>query len=110
MTTYARIAHNTEFLFTDHGQAVAVNLFGHEAVMALPKFGPRSKHNGKPKGVVTYRKVMHGGWVRLEGRVERRVNQIISAELRELAPFGKAVDSGQVVASFNADHGNNPTE
>jgi len=69
MTIYASIAHMTEFLFTAHGEAVARHHFGNEAVDALPKFGPRSKHNGKPKGVINYRKVTRGGWIRLEGRV-----------------------------------------
>lgn len=103
MTTYAVVQHQRAFLFTEYGQALACNLFGHEAVMALPKFGPRSKHNGKPKGVVTFRRVSRGGWVKLEGRVENRVGKIVTAELRELAPFGKDVESGAVVASFDAD-------
>jgi hypothetical protein len=105
MTTYAAIHHHRAFLFTDYGYALAVAKFGQTAVDALPKFGPRSKHVGKPKGIVTFRKVSRGGWVRLEGRVENRVGSIITAELRELAAFGRDPESGAAVASWDAERG-----
>ncbi len=100
---YASVTHGKAFLFTNYGMALAVHKFGQAAVDALPKFGPRSKHVGQPKGVVTYRKVTAGGWVRSEQRVERRVGQIITAELRELPAYGKDTEDARVIASWDAD-------
>jgi hypothetical protein len=104
MTQYASIAHEKAFLFTARGEALARHKFGDAAVDALPKFTSRSKHAGKPKGLVTLRRVIAGGWVRLEQRVERRVGQIITAELRELPKFGEDSERVKVLAQWSADH------
>lgn len=92
MTTYARIYEDQAFLFTEYGEKLARDIFGDAEIDALPKFTSRSKHAGKPKGLIRWRKVHSGGWVRemsmAGGHVENRVGKIISAELCT-ADFGK---------------------
>jgi hypothetical protein len=106
-TPRASIGADKVYLFTDRGEQMARHYFGDEAVDALPKFTNRSKHAGKPKGIMTFRRVLAGGWVRREQRVERRVGQIISAELRELPGWGQDSERTRVVAEWDADVASN---
>lgn len=84
--TYAAIATQEAFLFTQWGEDLARNLFG-DKLDTLPKF-VRGKHVGKYKGKIIFHRVQRGGWVRElgGGHVERRLGKIISAELCT-APF-----------------------
>jgi hypothetical protein len=102
----ASINERTAFLFTDFGERMARQWFGDAAVEALPKF-TRGKHAGKPKGVLVWRKVERGGWVRTgsafagergPGYVEQRVGQIIDKRLCEQAPYGAQEPYGRTVA------------
>lgn len=96
MTLYANIAQREEFLFRPETEALARRFFGDAVIDALPRF-VRGKHKGAIKGMIRYKRVLKGGWVRTgsaayggpaPGYVEDRVGRIISAEICT-APWGE---------------------
>lgn len=97
---HAVIEHRDAFLFTPFGEQLARRYFSDEQIAALGVYGPRSKHAGKIKGKICWRKVARGGWVSKGsdgyGGVERRVGSVISAALMT-APWG---EEGKVVAEW----------
>lgn len=95
MSHLAAITTQQAFLFTEFGESFARAKFGDAKVDSLPRF-VRGKHAGKLKGLVQWKKVVRGGWVREnsgymgegQGHVENRVGKVISAELCS-AEWGK---------------------
>lgn len=91
MTNYAVIDFNSAKLSTEFGEKIARKWFGDKIVDEMPRFvkGPRK---GALKGVVTWKKVVRGGWVRggdyESGYVENRVGHIFDRELRHLPAWG----------------------
>lgn len=80
----AQFETRSAFLFSDFGLDLAVRWFGPEAIAALPVYGSRSKHAGKPKGRITWLKCTRGGWTTDNGRnghVEKRAGKIIARVL-----------------------------
>jgi hypothetical protein len=81
MPPVARFEDKSAFLFTDFGMEFAARYFTAEEIASLGVYGPRSKHAGKPKGVILWRKCTQGGWNYGTGNVERRVGKVLSVSL-----------------------------
>ena len=81
MPPVARFEDKSAFLFTDFGMEFASRYFTAEEIATLGVYGPRSKHAGKPKGIVVWRKCTQGGWVYADQSVERRVGKVLSVSL-----------------------------
>jgi len=60
--SYMESTSHTAWLFTDFGESYARKIFGDEYIDSLPKYTKRSKHAGKPKGKLAWRKTTKGGW------------------------------------------------
>jgi hypothetical protein len=102
MTVRASIENRVMYLSDETSIEIATRWFGAEAIAALPKYS-KGKYKGKLKAVVTYRKCVKGGWVSEGaegyGHVERRVDKVISAELR-VPVWGKQYEEVVPVASY----------
>jgi hypothetical protein len=99
MTNRAQIDYRTAYLSTDFGEEIARKWFGDETVDSLPRY-TRGVRKGKIKGVVSWSKVVRGGWVSAgtafgdyTGYVERRIGRIFDRKLHELVStrFGTCV-------------------
>jgi hypothetical protein len=112
MTNYAKIQYRDAYLSTEFGEEIARKWFGDESVDSLPRFvrGPRK---GKIKGVVTWAKIVQGGWVRGEretasgeatGYVERRVGLIFDRKLRELESGRNGTFAGKVIRDLDKEN------
>lgn len=111
MTNYARIESRTAYLSTDFGEEIARKWFGDETVDSLPRFS-RGPRKGKIKGVVSWRKVVKGGWVRVEratacgdatGYVENRVGRIFERKLHNLESTMHGAFAGEVIRDLDKE-------
>jgi hypothetical protein len=112
MTNYAKIQYRDAYLSTEFGEELARKWFGDETVDSLPRFlrGPRK---GKIKGVVTWAKIVQGGWVRGDretasgqatGYVERRVGLIFDRKLHELESGRNGTFAGNVIRDLDKEN------
>ena len=118
--TVAKYETKDAFLFTDFGLKTAIRWFGKDVVDALPVYGPRSKHAGKPKGRITWVKCTQGGYVHgksLHGKghsayIEKRRGQTVAKVLsmpvwNEADKFIAAATEGpqtdMVIATMNGN-------
>lgn len=111
MTNYARIESRTAYLSTDFGEEIARKWFGNESVDSLPRYtrGPRK---GKIKGVVSWSKVVRGGWVSggretanggYTGYVENRVGHIFERKLHKLVSTRFETFAGEVIRDLDRE-------
>lgn len=104
MTNYAQIDFRTAYLSTEFGEEIARKWFGNESVDSLPRYtrGPRK---GKIKGVVSWSKVLRGGWVRSEygGYVENRVGHIFERKLHEIHADRFGSNPGRVIRDLDKE-------
>lgn len=111
MTNYAQIEVRQSYLSTDFGEELARKWFGDESIDALPRFtrGPRK---GKIKGVITWSKVVRGGWVSTgretasggySGYVETRVGRIFDRRLCELESGQYGISAGKVIRDLDKE-------
>ena len=87
--TYALIAQRTANLSSDFGAKMAERYFTEETISQLGQF-VKGKKKGKSRGLIRWKKVERGGWVRTTpatisgdstGYVENRVGSVIEVEL-----------------------------
>ncbi len=107
---YARIESREAWLSTDFGLEFATRKFGQEAIDALPTY-QRGKRIGLKKGMIRWKKVTRGGWVKTGpycqdsggcGYVETRVNRVIEAKL-VIPTWGGGEDEDEVLATWTDD-------
>lgn len=84
MANAAEYKVNKSYLSDQFGYDLAVKWFGQEAVDALPKY-TKGKHEGKPMGLVSWIKVIKGGYDPIfysnSGRLETRKGWILGKAL-----------------------------
>lgn len=111
MTNYAQIQSSSAYLSTEFGEQLARKWFGDESVDSLPRF-TRGSRKGRIKGVITWSKVVRGGWVRGDratangdatGYVETRVGHIFDRKLHELENSMHGYFPGKVIRDLEKE-------